>query len=280
VIIRVDFSSKIGLGHLKRIETFVKKYNIKNPVIICKKCDEKLTKLPVIKIKNEKEFFQKVKELKPKKVIVDNYNFTYENEKEFKKLFPEIKLKVFDDTYERHFCDEIINVNLYAKKEKYNGKIPPFCKVTILPPLIRDEFKKQKEYKKEGIFVSFGGTDAKGIGLKVLKELKKLKFPINFYTTSSNKNLIKLKRFCQVNKWCKLHVDENVAKGMAKSRFAIITPSTITWEAIYMDLPFIAIEIADNQKYISKYLKEKRVPVLKMRDIRKIGEKLYRFNIR
>ncbi|WP_024787305.1 UDP-2,4-diacetamido-2,4,6-trideoxy-beta-L-altropyranose hydrolase [Lebetimonas sp. JH369] len=282
MIIRVDFSSKIGLGHLKRMETFIKKYNIKNSLIICKECNKKLTSLPVVKIKKEKEFFKKVKKLKPQKVIVDNYNFTYENEKEFKKLFPEIKLIVFDDLYYRHYADEVINVNLYAKKEKYIGKIPPFCKVTILPPLIREEFQKakKKKDKKEGIFISFGGTDAKGIGLKVLKELKKLKFPVNFYTTSSNKNLIKLKRFCQVNKWCKLHIDENVAKGMAKSKFAIITPSTISWEAIHMNLPFIAIEIADNQKEKAKDLKEKRIPLLKIRDIRKISEKLHRFNIR
>jgi UDP-2,4-diacetamido-2,4,6-trideoxy-beta-L-altropyranose hydrolase len=45
-----------------------------------------------------------------------------------------------------------------------------------------------------------------------------------------------------------------------------------------MNLPFIAIEVADNQKGIAKYLKKKRIPVLKIRDVRKLGEKLYRFN--
>jgi len=127
-IIRIDFNSKIGLGHLKRQETFISeklKVKSKKFIIICKECDENLTKLPVIKIKNEEEFFEKVKELKPKEVIVDNYNFTFENEKRFKNLFPNIKLTVFDDTYETHFCDEIVNCNLYAKKEKY--KVPSFC---------------------------------------------------------------------------------------------------------------------------------------------------------
>ena len=282
-IIRIDFNSKIGLGHLKRQETFInEKWKMKNEkfIIVCKECNKKLTKLPVIKIKDEEEFFGKVKELKPKEVIIDNYNFTIDYEKKFKKLFPNIKLTIFDDTYENHFCDEIINCNLYAKKEKY--KIPPFCKVTIIPPLIRDEFKKAKKQKlkKEGIFVSFGGTDAKGIGLKVLKELKKLKLPVNFYTTSANKNLNKLKRFCRINKWCKLHIDENIAIGMAKSKFAIITPSTICYEAMYMNLNFLAIEIADNQKHISNYLKQKRIPVLEIRDIRKLSEKLRRFKLK
>jgi len=263
-LIRVDFDSDIGFGHLKRVENF-----IKDGIIICIKCNEKYTNLPVIKIKNENEFFEVVKKLNPSKVIVDNYNFTYKHEKKFKNLFPEIKLICFDDTYEKHFCDEIININPAAKREKY----PKNIKVKILKkPLVSENFKKAKKrhFKKRGIFVSFGGTDSKGIGLKVLKELKKSKKEVHFYTTSANKNLDKLKKFCFLNRWCHLHIDENIAEGMAKARFGIITPSTITWEAMYMNMPFIAIKVADNQKEISKYLKQKRIKVLKENELQKI----------
>lgn len=285
IILRVDFSNRIGLGHLKRVEAFISsKFQVPSSkfIILCKECDEKLTKLPIIKIKDENEFFEKVKELKPNSVIVDNYNFTLENEKEFKKLFPSIKLSIFDNLYFNHFCDEVINSNLYAQKSKYKGKIPNFCKIKIIKPLIRQNFikAKRRKLKKEGIFVSFGGTDAKGIGLKVLKELKKIKPKVNFYTTSANKNLDKLKIFCRVNKWCKLHIDEDVAIGMAKSKWAIITPSTITWEVLYMNLPFLAIQVADNQKYVKEYLKRKNIPVLSINEIRKINEKLRKFNIK
>jgi len=258
-ILRVDFSSKIGLGHLKRQEAFIKEEGRRKKeeeiIIVCKECDEKLTKLPIIKVKNEKEFFKKVKELKPKEVIVDNYNFTFENEKEFKKLFPDIKLIVFDDTYEKHFADLIINHNLGAKKEKYSEP----NKVKIIKPLIRDEFKKakRKKFKKEGIFISLGGSDSNNLTLKLLKILKPLKPKINLYITSANKNLEKIKKFCKINKWCKLHINEDVSIGMAKSEFAIITPSVISYEAIFMNLPFLAIQTADNQKEVVKYLKRK-----------------------
>ena len=272
-ILRVDFSSKIGLGHLKRIISFSEKCKVKNEkfIIICKECIESLSPYPIIKIKSEEEFFEKVKELKPKEIIVDNYNFTYENEKQFKTLFPNIKLICFDDLYLPHYCDEIINHNLYAKKEKYKN-LPSFTQVKIIKPLIRKEFKiaKKKRYKKEGIFLSLGGSDAKGLTLQILKILKTLKIKVNLYTTSANKNLEKLKKFAFLNKWVKLHIDEDVAIGMAKSKFGIITPSVISYEAIYMNLPFLAIEVADNQKLNSKYLKSKRYIILNDKEIHKI----------
>ena len=267
VILRIDFSSKIGLGHLRRQEAYIQRKNIKNLVVLCKECNEKLTKLPIIKIKNEEEFFKKVKELNPKEVIVDNYNFTYEDEKKFKELFPHIKLTVFDDTYEKHFADVIINHNLGAKKEKYENPE----KVKIIKPLIRKEFKKikKRKFKKEGIFISLGGSDAKGLTLKVLKILKPIKPKVNLYITSANKNLDKIKKFAFLNKWVNLHIDEDVALGMAKSEFGIITPSVISYEAIFMDLNFLAIKTADNQKEVAKYLKRK-YKVINENEINKI----------
>ena len=265
-IIRVDFSSKIGLGHLRRVESYIENKNDKY-ILICKEYDEKLTKLSIIKIKNEEEFFEKVKELKPKEVIVDNYNFRYEDEKKFEELFPDIKLIVFDDTYEKHCADVIINHNLGAKKEKYEN--PEIVK--IIKPLIRSEFKKakRKHFTRDGIFISLGGSDSKGLTLKVLKILKPIKPKVNLYITSANKDLEKIKKFAFLNRWVNLHIDEDVAKGMAKSSFGIITPSVISYEAIYMNLPFIAIKTADNQKEVAKYLKRK-YKVINEREIKKI----------
>jgi len=281
IILRVDFDSSIGFGHLRRQEAFIQR-QIKNGkwekdkkiIIICKYCTQKYTDIPILKISNEKEFFDNVKKLNPDEVIVDNYNFTYENEKKFKELFPNIKLVCFDDNYEKHYCDEIININMYAKKEKYKGRVPRFTKIRILKPLIRDEFikEKKKRYKKRGVFISFGGTDAKGLSIKVLKMLKNKKIEVDLYTTSANRHLKKLKRFCRINKWCRLHIDENVAAGMAKAKFGIITPSTITWEAMYMGMPFVAVKIADNQTLILRYLKQKRIKVFRENELYKIGD--------
>lgn len=264
IIIRVDFSSEIGFGHLRRIETFVKLKKGKK-LIICKECNQQYTHIPLIKIQSEEEFFDKVKTLKPKEVIIDSYNFTYKDEKRFKTFFPNIKLICFDDTYQQHFCDLIIHPSPFAKLNKYSQK-------AIKIDLVDKKFKdiKLKKFKKKAIFISFGATDAKGIGLKVLKTLKPLKKEVHFYTTTENKNLQKLKKFCFLNRWCHLHINEDIAKAMAKAKFGIITSSQIALEALKIKMPFIAIQIADNQRYIANGLKSKNIKVLSEREIKKI----------
>ncbi|NPA03638.1 MAG: UDP-2,4-diacetamido-2,4,6-trideoxy-beta-L-altropyranose hydrolase [Epsilonproteobacteria bacterium] len=257
-LLRVDFSAKRGFGHLKRSLRFLKKYkNFQKWVIVCKECGYE-TPLEKIKIDSEKEFFELVKKFNPKEVIVDNYNFTYPLEKEFKTRFPKVKLIAFDDLCNPHYVDEIINPNPYVKKSCYKS-LPPFTKVTLIPPLVPSITPAKK---RGGVFVSFGATDAKGIGLKVLKKLKGRE-KIEFYTTSANRNLKELRRFCARRRWCKLHIDKDVTKGLAKAKKAIITPSTLAWEVMEANLPFVAIEVARNQKLISKYLRKRRVKVWK-----------------
>ncbi len=255
-IFRVDFGSEVGLGHLKRSLVYAKRFD--KVVYVSKSNEKDLVPYPLYSVLNEENFFEIVKNLNPKQVIVDNYAFTIEYQKEFKKLFPHIKLSCFDDEYKEYFCDEIINHNLGVNINRYkNPKI-----VKIILPLIREEFyyAKIKKFKKEGIFISLGGTDSKGLILKILKLLKHKK--INLYITTENKNLKKLKRYIKIHRNIKIHINKDVAKGIAKSKFGIITPSVISYEALYMKLPFIAIQTAENQKEVAKYLKRKRIKVL------------------
>ena len=50
---------------------------------------------------------------------------------------------------------------------------------------------------------------------------------------------------------------------MRKSDFAIVTPSVTVNEVYFMNLPFIAIKTASNQKDIYSYLKKKRFTTIK-----------------
>ena len=54
---------------------------------------------------------------------------------------------------------------------------------------------------------------------------------------------------------------KEIAKLMNQSRFAIITPSVIVHEVLFMDILFLAIKTADNQDDIYTYLKQKNYKV-------------------
>jgi len=235
--------------------------NFNEVIFISKSNEQKFLKYPLLTIKNEDEFFVHVENLKPKNVVVDNYDFTHKHEQKFKKLFPHIKLSVFDDDYREHFCDEIINHNISADKNRY--KNPDIVK--IIPPLIREEFHKEKSIKREkiyDIFISMGGTDSTNINIPILKTLSN-SLHISIVTTNANQNLEELKKYVNYKKNISLHIDsKNIAKLLNQSRFAIITPSVIIHEVLFMKVPFLAIKTASNQDDIYKYLKKNRYKVL------------------
>jgi spore coat polysaccharide biosynthesis predicted glycosyltransferase SpsG len=56
---------------------------------------------------------------------------------------------------------------------------------------------------------------------------------------------------------------------MTKSHFAIITPSVTANEVYYLGLPFVAIQTADNQTDMYRYLKRKNHLALKKFDEKK-----------
>ena len=258
-IFRVDFGTDVGMGHLMRSLVFAKRFN---DVVYLSKSDKKeLVPYELVTIESEEEFFEQVERLKPKQVIVDNYNFTLEDEKEFKKRFPHIKLSVFDDDYREHHCDEIINHNISADTSRYpNPDI-----VTIIPPLIREEFHKEKAMQREKIydvFVAMGGTDVANLNIPILKTLPK-SFKIALVTTSANAHLQELKNYIAQRQHIHLHIDsKEIAKLMNQSKLAIITPSVILHEVLFIELPFIAIQSAANQHEITNYLKKRGYPLL------------------
>ena len=120
------------------------------------------------------------------------------------------------------------------------------------------KIKKEKIYD---IFLSMGGTDSTNINIPILKTLSN-SAQIILITTSANANLEELKKFVTNKNNIALHVDSNeVAKLLNQSKFAIITPSVIVHEVLFMEIPFIAIKTAENQDDIYEYLKKHKYDV-------------------
>ena len=234
--------------------------NFNKVIYVSKSIKKEFVPYQLITIKDEEEFFLHIEKLKPSQVVIDNYDFKISHEKEFKKRFPKTKLTVFDDDYREHYCDEIINHNISADITKYkNQEI-----VKIIPPLIRDEFYKEEKKKREkiyDIFIAMGGADTTNINIPILKTIQKYK-KIVLLTTSMNKNLDELKNYVANYGNITLHVDSNeVAKLMNQSKFAIVTPSVIVHEVLFMGFDFLAIKTTKNQDDMYKYLKKHKYKV-------------------
>ncbi|HIQ50776.1 MAG TPA: UDP-2,4-diacetamido-2,4,6-trideoxy-beta-L-altropyranose hydrolase [Nautiliaceae bacterium] len=288
VIIRADSSSTIGTGHIMRDLVLAKKF--KQKVIFATrdlkgninyKIKEAGYQIAILKDNSYEEFSKIIKKYNPKTVVIDNYEIDYEFEKRLKKEF-DIILMVLDDTYKKHYCDILLNHNIYADANRYKGLVPKHCELRCGKKytLIRDEFIEAKKripnFKSSilNIFIAMGGADHSNKTIEILEVLKNFKnIKANVVITSANKNLDKLKEYVQNKEWINLYIDtNNIASIMENSNLAIVTPSVILNEVFFMELPFIAIKTASNQEEMVKYLKNNNYLVLEAFNKNKLYE--------
>jgi len=278
VLFRCDSSSAIGLGHVMRDLVYAKEFN--DVKFACQNLKGNINnKIPypvhILKSNEPEELIELIKTLHVDTLIIDHYNISYKVEKQLKSKNSTMKIIVFDDDYKEHFCDEIINHNISADISKY--ATPDIVK--IIPPLIRNEFKKEKTIKREknyDLFIAMGGTDSTNINIPILKTIPD-SLNVSLVTTSANANLDELKEYVTCRENISLHVDsKEVAKLMNQSKFAIVTPSVIIHEVLYMDMPFIAIKTADNQDDMYRFIKKEKKMILKEFDRKKLKEVLWK----
>jgi len=220
---------------------------------------------------NSKELLEElIKRLYIDYLVIDSYDIDFEFEKSIKKQC-DIKLLCFDDTYKQHYCDIVLNHNIYANANRYINLVPSFCEIRCgyKYTILREEFKKYRYLKRENrilkkVMISFGGSDFNNITLKVLNVLKKIKdLEIFVVTTSSNTNIESLEKFGKINKSIKILKDiDYISRVMKKVDMAVVSASSILHESIFMKLPFIAVMTADNQKFMKKYLISRKLPIL------------------
>jgi spore coat polysaccharide biosynthesis predicted glycosyltransferase SpsG len=111
-----------------------------------------------------------------------------------------------------------------------------------------------------------GGADNDNISLDILKVINEFKnIQVDLVTTTSNPNIKELKGYSANKRWINIHINSNkIAKLMKKSDLAIATPSVTLNEIYFMNVPFIAIKIVENQKDMYQFLKSKKFIVMKM----------------
>jgi UDP-2,4-diacetamido-2,4,6-trideoxy-beta-L-altropyranose hydrolase len=265
ILFRADSSSKIGLGHVMRCLELAKKFDNSEIFFASKELKGNINQqipypLHVIKSNKAEEIIKLILSLHVNMLVIDNYDICYETEKIIKEKTG-VKILVIDDLYRRHFCDILLNPNIYADKKKYKDLVPPFCELwcDCWQEFLRKEFKIQKSIKRKKIYdvlLIMGGSDSKNLNTKIVKILPQ-SLHVGVLTTTANANLDELKKFLSKRKNYTLHVNSNeVAKLLSMSKFVITTPSVTLHEVLFMGISFIAYESAKNQKYMSCFLEQ------------------------
>jgi len=280
ILFRADSSSTIGTGHIMRDLVLATQFQDANLIFavqdlsgnINHKVKEAGYQVEIVQSNALEELLLLIEKYDVSMMVLDHYGLDYAFEKRLKEKSG-MKLFVLDDTYEKHYCDILLNHNIYADVNKYKGLVPDSCEVRCGEKytLLRDEFIEAKQFKKElqgkgakTICIAMGGSDIANLNPRILNVLEKFEnVQVDMVTTTANQNLKALERFVENKPWVNLHINSNqIAKLMAQSDLAIVTPSVTMNEVWYMEIPFIAIKVADNQIDMYEFLKKNNYQVL------------------
>jgi len=290
ILIRADSSSVLGTGHLMRDLVLAKKYAKNSASITFASQDlegnlnHKILdagySLEILQSNSKKELVKLVRKLGVHLLVIDHYGINYKKEKYIKDK-TDVKILSFDDTYEKHHCDVLLNHNISADEKRYENLVPRGCKIKCGSKytLLREEFyvEKNKSYKKskkvKTVFLAMGGADTASLNIQILKVLEKFDvLKVNVVTTSANEHLPALETYAEDKEWINLQINSTkIAKLMRKSDFAIVTPSVTLNEVFFMKIPFVAVKTADNQEDMYTYLKSKNLDVLRQFDEKKLS---------
>ena len=291
ILFRADSSSTIGTGHIMRDLVLAEQFNNANiifatqklPGNINYKIKEKNYAIEILNSNKIDELIDIIKKHAIDMIIIDHYGIDHDYEKALKEITG-VTIFVLDDTYEKHYCDILLNHNIYADSSRYKNLVPEHCELRcgVDFTLLRDEFRSEKTKQRKStqetknVFIAMGGADHTNRNIDILKVLKN--FPnihANVVTTAANQYLDKLKEYIANKDNITLHINtDQIAKLMSDADFAIVTPSVTVNEVVYMNIPFIAIKTADNQNEMYEYLLKSGYKVLESFNATKLKSKI------
>lgn len=271
LLIRADSSSTIGLGHIMRDLVLAQHYPHATITFACQDlAGNIMAQIPysvhILASNTPEELIELIQDKKINRVIFDHYGIDHLFEKKVKES-TDVTIVSLDDTYQKHCCDILINPNIYAQEERYKELVPNRtiirCGKEFL--LIREEFHiavQKSKLPTNAILVAMGGSDPLNLSMEVIAALPATQ-PIHLITTTANPHLDQLQVYIQLHPHITLHINTpDMATLMHQCALAIITPSSIAHEVMFMELPFIAIQSAENQREFVAYMKREHLSIL------------------
>lgn len=192
---------------------------------------------------------------KPVLLILDHYGFTLEEEDALRTL---CNLAVFDDMFLPHHADWVINHSIVAQKSDYDTLILPKSNVLCGESytLLKKEFFEPYHHpqkKRQCVLVTIGGSDPLHLSESLARFANRHGYDATIVTTSANPRAARLKR-----RHPSTLIDvENMAALMKSHDLIITSASTSMIEAIALQIPFLAIQVAQNQQRSVDILRSK-----------------------
>ena len=274
ILIRCDASSTIGIGHVMRdlvlADTLVNKgfsvhfacINLEGNLISKIECSG--FQVFTLNSHSATELVQLLQTSTYDWLVLDHYGIDINFEKNIKKEL-DIRVLSFDDTYNKHYCDILLNHGFQAKATTYQSLVDSNTKVLCGQKytLVHHSFlKKHIPSKKvktiKSILITIGGSDNKSFSLTLVRLLKKInpKLKVTLVTTTVNPKLLNLKNKRPVYGYKLLINSNNMAELMKKHDLVITASGGTLFEVFALNKVFINLSVASNQDEITDYLKK------------------------
>ena len=259
ILVRVDGSSKIGLGHVHNILTILNHFRNDEILIVMnsqnklgyKKFQEHLYQVNFFK--NNSQLFEVIKKFQPHMIFNDILDTSINYIKKLKK--EKIFVVNFEDLGDgRRYADLVFNPIYHSNKNNSNEYFGPNF------ACVRDEFRIWEptvlKTSPKNVVIIFGGSDPTNKTYQVLKLLEKYKLKNMKYSIIIGQDYKERKKLLDIISKMKkdnflIELNENIdflSKIFHESDFAITSNGRTVFELGSLHVPMIVIPVNEREK--------------------------------
>jgi len=277
IVFRCDASSEIGLGHVIRSLAVAKELQEKNKIIFASAVDQTNSYIREYDFEifskndneNEETFLTRaITKLHPDVLFIDKkYSYDSAFLNELKKN--NVKIMMMDNLCEGlSACDEIVFHSLHFDenllKEYLSQEKIAHVKMGPKYIILRNEILSLKNkierdlHNPPNIIVTTGGSDPKGVLIKIIKWLKEINLPANIYLLVGHAFKFKDQlEDIKENLPDNFRVVPYSPQEIIKADIVICTFGVTIYEMIYLQIPTICISHTVENANDSKIINEK-----------------------
>ncbi len=297
ILVRVDGSSKIGLGHVHNMLTILNHFRNDEILIVMnsqnklgyKKFQEHLYQVNFFK--NDSQLFEVIKKFQPHMIFNDILDTSINYIKKLKK--EKIFVVNFEDLGDgRRYADLVFNPIYHSNKNNSNEYFGPNF------ACVRDEFRIWEptvlKTSPKNIVIIFGGSDPTNKTYQVLKLLEKYKLKNMKYSIIIGQDYKERKKLLDIISKMKkdnflIELNENIdflSKIFHESDFAITSNGRTVFELGSLHVPMIVIPVNEREKRHTFVQKSNVGYMIQLHnesethDFLKVFNKMLQYNIR